>query len=97
MRTVDVRIRHDDDLMVAGFLNFEAMIPLIVPNAATNRGDHGSDFIVGKNFVDPRLFRIDQLTSQGKNSLGPAITTLLGGSTRGITLHDVKFTLIRFP
>ena len=91
MRTVHVRICHDDDFVVADLLDVEGTFLVAITNTGTNGGDHGLDLLVLKHLVEAGFLHVDQFTADRENRLGASITTLLGRATRGITLNNVEF------
>ena len=56
-------------------------------DARADGGDHRTDFIVLKHFVQPRLLHVDEFAAQRQNCLELSITPLLGRATCGITFN----------
>ena len=91
MRPIDIRIGHDNDLVIAQFVRIEGTFSVSSPDSGANRSDHGADFVVLKHLVQPGFFHIDELSTDGKNGLVFAVASLFGGTTCRVTLHNVKF------
>ena len=62
MRSVDVRIGHDDDLVIAKFGNIE-IVSVSFGEAAAERIDHGLDLCIGKNLVDTCFLDVQDFAS----------------------------------
>jgi hypothetical protein len=86
---VDIGICHDDDAMVPQFFEIE----LVRPDTAADRSDQRLDLSVAQEFVEPRLFNVQQLTADRQDRLIPAVAALLGGTAGGVTLNDLDFAL----
>ena len=84
MRAVDIGIGHDDDFVVAQFLDIE----FVAANARAQRHNQRADLIGGQHFVKARPFDIQNLAAQRQNRLIFTRPALLGRSARRITLHD---------
>ena len=91
MRTIDVGVRHDDDFMVADFID----IKIIAANASAQGGNQRADFLARQHFVKTCAFHIQDFTAQGQNRLKTTFTSLLGRAPCGITLHDEQFSFGR--
>ena len=78
MRTVHVRVGHDDDLVVAEFFNIECSLALAVADARADGGDHRADFVVLKHLVQARLLDVDQFAANGQNRLEFPVASLFG-------------------
>ena len=83
VRAVDVRVRHQDDLVVARALDVE-----VVADARAQRGDQRLDLRVLQHLVDARLLDVEDLAAQREHRLGRAIAALLGRAARGVALDD---------
>ncbi|MPM75202.1 hypothetical protein SDC9_122193 [bioreactor metagenome] len=90
MRTIRIRIRHDDDFVVIAILDFE-----IRTDPCTDRVDDRVDFLVFQYILHARAFRIDDFAAQRKYRLELTVAPLFGGSTGGITLDQIQFVLFR--
>src|SRR5690625_7756376 len=66
--TVHIRIRHDDDAVVAQLFNVE----LRLADATAQGGDDVGDFLRGQHPVTLGLLDIEDLSLQRKNGLGLA-------------------------
>src|SRR5665811_923 len=71
VRTVNIGIGHDDDSMVAEFGKVK-----LFAHRCSKSGDDGTDFIVLKHLVEPRLFHIEDLASKWKDGLEAPLATL---------------------
>ena len=76
MRTVDVRVGHDNDAVVAAFGDV-----LVKADPAADGLDHAHDFFVGQHLVFAALVSVDDLTTQRQDGLGVAETTTFGKGT----------------
>ena len=85
MLAIDVRIRHQNDLVVACLLNIE-----VVTNAGTESGNHRLNFSVGQGTVQASALNVQDLTAQRQNSLSVRVATLNSRTTRRVTLHQVN-------
>ena len=61
MRTVDIRIGHDDNLMVAQFVYIK-----LSADTAANRRNKCSDFAVTQDLVEFGLFDVGDLPLSGR-------------------------------
>ena len=57
MRSVDVGIRHDDNLVIAELRNIE-IIAVALGKSAAERIDHRLDLRVGKDLIYARLLHV---------------------------------------
>src|SRR5881409_902750 len=64
---VHVGVGHDDDLVVAGVVDLEALA-----HAGADRRDDGPDLLVGEDLVDARLLDVQDLASQREDRLEAA-------------------------
>ncbi len=87
MRTVDVSIGHDDDVVVPQLVD----VVFLAADAATQRGDQRADFLGREHLVEACLLDVEDLALEREDRLGLAVAALLGRATRGVTLHDVQF------
>ena len=85
MLAVDVRIRHQNNLVVARLLNIE-----VITNAGAESGNHRLNLGVGESTVQASALDVQDLTAQRQNSLGVRVTTLNSRTTRRVTLHQVN-------
>ncbi len=89
VRTVHVRICHDDDLVVADFVD----VKIVNTDACTNCRDESSNLVVVQNLVESGLFHIQHLAAKWKNGLSFAIAALFGRAAGAVALHDEDFAL----
>src|SRR5690606_11812844 len=69
MGTIDVRIGHDDDFMVACFFQIE-----FLANPCSKRCNDVADFSVGKNPVKTGFFYVEDFPTKRQDRLEMAIT-----------------------
>jgi len=58
VRAVDISVRHEDDLVVAGVLDVE-----LLADTRSERGDQRLNLVVLQHLVDPRLLDVEDLAS----------------------------------
>ena len=87
---VDVGVRHQDDLVVAQFVDAE-----LVVDAGPDGGDHRRDLHRGEHLVEAGLLDVQDLAAQGKDRLVAAVAPLLGGAACRISFYDVEFAELR--
>ncbi len=92
MGTVDVGIRHDDDLVIAELCDVE-IIAVALGESAPEGGDHGLDLRVREDLVDAGLLHIQDLAPDRQDRLIVAVPGGLGGSAGGISLDDKDLAL----
>ena len=95
MRAVHVGIGHDDDFVIAQFVEIKRAFTLAVANARADGRDHRADFVVLKNFVEPRFLDVDQFAANRQNRLELPVAALLGRAAGGITFDNVKLRVRR--
>ena len=81
MRTIRVRISHDDNFVIIAILDIK-----IRPDACAYCVDDRVDFLVLQYILHARAFSIDDFPTQRENRLELAVASLFGGSAGGITL-----------
>ena len=64
-------------------------------DTGTKGGDHSLDLGIDKDLVQPCLFHVKDLTTQGKDRLGGAGTGRFGGAAGGISLNNINFAVGR--
>src|SRR5919106_2495087 len=84
---VDIRVGHDDDLVVADLLDIE----LLAADAGAERGDQGADLRRTQHLVKARALDVQDFALNGQDCLKAPVTPLLGGAARRIPLDDEKF------
>ena len=93
MRAVDIRVRHDDDLVVAQLVGVE----FVAPDAGAERRDQRADFLAGEHLVEARALDIEDLAAQGQHRLEFAIAALFGGAAGAVALDDEEFGFRGIP
>ncbi|MND34632.1 hypothetical protein D3C80_252540 [compost metagenome] len=68
MRTVDVSIRHDDDLVVAQLVRIET-VRFVFADRSAEGCDQRADLIGRDHAVKADAFHVEDLTAQRQNSL----------------------------
>ena len=91
MSAVHVRIRHDNDFIIAKFADIK--IIAVALGETTPKGiDHRFNFSVCQDFIDARLFHIENLSPDGKDCLKMPVASFFSGPSGRIPLHDKNFT-----
>ena len=85
MGAVHIRIRHDDNLVVAQLGEVE-----LLPDAGAQSRDHRLKLVVAIDLVRSGLFHIQHLAPQGEDRLKPGVPPLGGGAAGGVTLDDIE-------
>ena len=88
---VNVGIRHDDNLVVAQFVDGK----LIGANAGAERRDERADLLGRQHLVHARALDIQNLAAQRQHRLKFAIAALFGAAAGGIALDDKQFRFRR--
>ena len=91
MRTIHVRIGHDNDPSVPQFFQVEGSFAVAVSDSGADRGDHRLNFQILQDLIETGFLDIDQFSADRKDRLKSSVTALLGGSAGGIAFHDVEF------
>ena len=86
MGAVDIRIGHDDDLVIAELLEVE-----LVADSGAERRDDRRELVVAIDLVGPGLFHVQHLAPERQDGLEPRIASLRGGAAGGVALDDVDF------
>src|SRR5690554_860214 len=84
---VYVGVGHDNDGVVTQFVRVE----LFPTDTATKGGNQRTHFGRRQHLVETGFLYVQDLTLQGQDGLGFPVTTLLGTTTRRITLHYEQF------
>ena len=93
---VHVSIGHDDDFVIAELFEIEAALHLAVAtDTGADGGDHGLDFLIREDLLQPSLLGVDELTTQRQNGLVVTIAAHFGGATGGVTLDNKQLSLRR--
>ena len=90
---VDVRVRHDDDAVVAELIERE----LVLADARAHRRDERGDLLRGEHLVEARLLDVQDLALEGQDRLELAVAALLGRPTGGVSLDEVELAQLRVP
>ncbi|MNH97547.1 hypothetical protein D3C73_502480 [compost metagenome] len=85
MGTVDIRIGHDNNLMVTGFGQIK-----IITDAGSQSGDNRPYFGIGQYTVKPRFFNVQDLPAERQNRLEMTVTALLGRTACRVPFDDVQ-------
>ena len=89
MRTVDVCIGHDDDLVVARLGDIEvAAVAGTRRDAAADRGDERLDGVARERTVVAHALDVQNLAAQGQNRLDVSATAVLGRTACRVALYD---------
>ena len=83
VRTVDIGIGHDDDLVVARLVDVELLV-----DSRTNGRDERGDGVAREGAVLLHALHVEDLATQGEHCLDGAVTRHLGRATCGVTLDD---------
>ncbi len=73
VRTVDVRIGHENNLVIAQFSRVE----IVLADAGAKRGNDGANFLVPQHFVVARLFDVEDFSLEREDRLILAVASLL--------------------
>ena len=89
MRTVDVCIGHDDDLVVARLGDVKvAAVTGTRRDAATDRGDQRLDGVTRERAVVAHALDVQNLAAQGQDRLDVSATAVLGRTACRVALYD---------
>ena len=84
MTSVNIGISHNNDLVISSFGD----VKIFPADSCSQCSDQGSNFIIGKHFVKPSFFHIQDLSLWRKKRLVFAVTPLFGRASRRVTLHQ---------
>ncbi len=87
MRTIYIRVSHDDDSMVTQLLR----VVFIPTNTTTKSSNQGANLLRGKHFIKTRTFHVQNFTFQWKDCLELSVSALFRRTTRRLTLNKIKF------
>ncbi len=90
MRAVHVRIRHNDDFVIAKLRNVK-----IFMYSGTKGADHGFDLVIPIDPVQPCLLHIQDLAPKRKDRLGHTVSRRFGGTSRGISFYQIDLAVYR--
>ncbi len=88
MRSVDVGIGHDDDLVVGEFGEVDCLGVFLCAYADAQRAEHGLYLLVVEHAVLHGFLHVENLASQRKYGLELAVASLLGGAACGVALDE---------
>src|SRR6185312_978848 len=74
VRAVDIRVGHDDDLVVTELFGLE----IVFADTSAHRRNQRADFFVAQHAVITGLFDIENLALERQDSLETAVAALLG-------------------
>ncbi len=89
VRAVDVRVGHDDDLVVAQLVGVE----LLRADAGAERRDQRADLLGREHLVEARALHIEDLAAQRQYGLERAVASHLGRAAGRVALDDQQFRL----
>ena len=92
MRSVHIRIGHDDDAVIAYLGDVE-----ILPDASSDGYGEVLDLLMVQELVRTGLLDVEDLSSEREDGLERAVPSLLGASSCGVSLHDVQLALRGIP
>ena len=72
MRTVNIGIRHNDNLVVSELCNIK-----FITYACTERSDNGHKLVISVNSVNSCFFNIEHFTPKREDSLNSSVTAAL--------------------
>ena len=87
MRTVDIGIGHDDNLVVSELILIE-----FITDTSTECHNYGLELLICINLIDSCLLNVEHLTPERKDSLILTLSTLLSRTAGGISLNDKNLT-----
>ena len=82
--SVDIRISHDDDAVIAQFVDVE----IVAADAAAQGGDERADLGGCQHFVEARLLDVEDFSLQRQDGLSAPVAPLLGRAAGGIALDQ---------
>ena len=87
MGAVHIRIRHDDDLIIAQLADIE-IVSVSFRKTTAEGIDHRLDLRVGEHLVDACLLHVQDLAADRQDRLIHPVPCRLGAAAGGIPLHD---------
>ena len=87
MRTIDIGISHNNNLMITKFTDIK-----IFMNSCSESCDHSFDLCICINLIQTCFLYIQDLTSQWKDSLCYTISGCFCRATGGISLYNEYLT-----
>ena len=95
--TIHIRIGHNDNLVVAQFLQVECLGVLLSTDGYTQCGKHILNLLILPHTVLLHFLDVENLTPQGHNGLILAVAALLCSTTCRITLNEENLRLAPIP
>ncbi len=89
MRTVNVGVGHQDDLVIAQF----GKVEIVAADAGAQCRDQRADLLGAQHLVEARPLDIEYLAAQRQDRLEFAVAAHLGATAGGIALDDEQFGL----
>ncbi len=86
MCSIHIRISHDNNTMVSKFFYREG-----ISNTGSKSNNEVFNFLIRKNFIETRLFRVKNFSSKWKNRLKFSIASLFCTPSRTISLNNIEF------
>ena len=91
VRAVDVRVGHDDDLVVAELVDVE----VVAPDAGAERGDQRADLLGRQHLVEAGALDVEDFAAQRQHRLELAVAALFGRAAGRVALDDEDLGLGR--
>ena len=91
VRAVDVGVRHDDDLVIAQFLDREIACAYARPQGR----DHHADLFGREHFVEPGLLHVEDLPLEREDGLEAPVASLLGRAAGRVPLDEIDLGELR--
>ncbi len=91
VRAIDIRVRHDDDLVVAELRGVE----IVLADARAHRGDEGADFLVAEHAVVAGLLDVEDLAFERQDRLEAPVAALCRGAACRFAFDEEQFTARR--
>ena len=89
MGAVNVGIGHDDDFVIADFVDVEGAFLFAIADTGADGGDEVLDFAVLEGAVEAGFFDVEDFPAEREDGLGAAVASLFGGAAGGVTLDNV--------
>ena len=91
MRSIHIRISHDNDLVIPELLD----VKIRLFHTRTQSRNDQTDLLALQDLIEARLLDIEDLAFKGKHSLKSAVSGLFGRTPCRIALHEKDLTLSR--
>ena len=86
MAAVHVGVGHDDDLVITELLHVE-----VFSQASAQSGDDRHELVIAIDLIGTGFLHIQHFPPQRQDGLESGISSLGGGATCGVALHDIDF------